>query len=447
MSILSSFWNQFSESLAKEQEKYPLFFPLSKQLHPVELTEDKIVLGCQNQGLKFYLSSGKPRFELEDALSEHAGKKIKVELVVAPLHKKKAKAAPLFNFQPTLNDLFYKTGLHAKYSFENFAVSSTNQVGFAAAQAVTDGLGHTYNPLVFYGGVGVGKTHLAQAIGRKILEQDQEKKVFFCPSDQFTNELIESIREKSTPSFRRKYRRLNLLIVDDAQFIAGKEKVQEEFFHTFNSLVSVGGQVILTTDRPPSEIKNLEDRLRSRFSGGLTVDIQPPDFELRTAILLIKAREKNIEIDIEAAKIIADKVSDSRELEGALLTLYSRILGKKEIIDPESVEQFFSKKQEKIIKKLVPQDVLKIVCSFYNVRPSHLRGDSRTSEIVLPRQVAMYVLRNHLKMKLIEVAFFLRRKDHTTVIHATEKIGRLVVKDPLIKKDIDQIIQSLSLST
>ena len=446
MSFLSSFWDQFLESLAKNQQKVPLLYSLLRQLSPVELSEDKIVLGCQNQGFKFYLEKGKPRDEIEDALSYHAKKKIRVEFIVIST-KKKAKQTPLLNFQPTLGDLFYKTGLHTKYSFENFAVSSTNQVAYAAAQAVTNGLGHTYNPLLLYGGVGVGKTHLAQAIGRNVLEKDQDKKIFFCPSDQFTNELIESIREKSTPGFRRKYRRLNLLILDDVQFIAGKEKVQEEFFHTFNSLVSAGGQVILTSDRPPSEIKNLEDRLRSRFSGGLIVDIQPPDFELRTAILLIKAREKNIEIDIESAKVIADQVSDSRELEGTLLSLYSRVLGKKERIDLESVDLFFSKKQETTIRKLVPQNVLKNVCSFYNVRLSHLKGASRTSNLVLPRQIAMFLLRNHLKMKLEEIAFFLNRKDHTTVIHATNKVNRLMTKDPLIKRDIDQIIQSLSLST
>lgn len=444
MSILSSFWEQFLETLNKKEEKIPVLISFLKQLKPVELSEEKVVLGCINQGLKFYFD--KRPLELEDLISSYAGKRLKVELIVTS-SKKKAKNTPLLNFKPNLNDLFYKTGLHAKYSFENFAVSSTNQVAYAAAQAVSNGLGHTYNPLVLYGGVGVGKTHLAQAIGRNALEQDTDKKIFFCPSDQFTNELIESIREKSTPSFRRKYRRLNLLIVDDAQFIAGKEKVQEEFFHTFNSLVSAGGQVILTTDRPPSEMKNLEDRLRSRFSGGLTVDIQPPDFELRTAILLIKAKEKNIEIDIEAAKIIADQVADSRALEGTLLSLYSKALGGNERINIELVDIFFSKKEVEKIKRLTPHDILRTVCSFYNVRLSHLKGESRASNIVLPRQIAMHLLRNELKLKLEEVAYLLKRKDHTTVIHAVEKISRLLIKDASFKKEVDQITNSLNVST
>src|SRR3989344_2928636 len=374
MSILSSFWDQFLESLSKGDKNVPVLLSFLKQLKVVELTEEKIVLGCLNQGLKFYFDKRGP--ELEDLISSYAGKGLRVELIIIA-SKKKVKEAPLLSFQPSLGDLFYKTGLHAKYGFENFAVSSSNQVAYAGTQAVTNGLGHTYNPLFLYGGVGVGKTHLAQAIGRYALEYDQEKKVFFCPSDQFTNELIESIREKSTPQFRRKYRRLNLLIIDDAQFIAGKEKVQEEFFHTFNSLVSAGGQVILTSDRHPTEIKNLEDRLRSRFSGGLAIDIQPPDFELRTAILLIKAKEKNIELDIEAAKIIADQISDSRSLEGTLLSLYSKVLGKSEIITLESVTEFFSKKKVEKIKRLGPQDIIQAVCNFYGVRPSHLKRESR----------------------------------------------------------------------
>lgn len=446
MSILSSFWDQFLASLAKNQNEVPLLYSLLKQLEPVELTEDKIVLGCQNQGFKFYLDKGKPRAEIEEAISLYTGKKIKVEFVVISA-KKKTKETPLLNFQPSLNDLFHKTGLHAKYSFENFAVSSTNQVAYAAAQAVTNDLGRTYNPLFLYGGVGVGKTHLAQSVGKSVLGQDQEKKVFFCPGDLFTNEFIESIREKSTPRFRRKYRHLNLLIVDDVQFIAGKQAVQEEFFHTFNSIISSAGQIILTSDKPPSEIRDLEDRLRSRFSGGLAVDIQLPDFELRTAILLIKAREKSIEIDIEAAKIIADQITDTRALEGTLLSLYSKVLGGTERIDLELIERFFSKKQEEKVKKLTPQDVLKAVCAFYNLRLSHLRGESRSSNVVLPRQITMFILRQEFKLKLEEVAFMLKRKDHTTVIHATKKINRLLMKDDLLKKDVVQITQSLGLST
>lgn len=261
------------------------------------------------------------------------------------------------------------------------------------------------------------------------------------------NDLIESIRGKTTPRFRKKYRYLKLIIVDDIQFIAGKQTVQEEFFHTFNSIVSAGGQVVLTSDRPPHEIRNLEDRLRSRFSGGLLVDIQQPDFELRTAILLIKATEKNISIEMEAAKALAEVVLDARSLEGNLLSLYARTMGTKDVIDLEAVENYFQKKTRTIRKKITSQDVIKTVCSFYNLKQSHLKGKSRKSQIALPRQVAMYLLRKELDMNLEEVAFKVNRKDHTTVIHAVDKITEMLIKDASFKEEVDMIIKSLRSST
>ncbi len=445
MSILSSFWEDFLKETAINSSQKSISHQLLKTLHPVELTEEKIVLAAGNQSVKGFLD--KKLFEVEAILEKHAQKKLKVEWVVEPTKKKKLKEEPLLTFQPTLEDVFTKAGLHIKYQFANFAVSTTNQVAYAASCAVADNLGSAYNPLVLHGGVGVGKTHLAQAVARKILEKNQEKRVFFCPGDQFTNELIESIRNKSTGQFRRKYRYLNLLIVDDVQFIAGKQAVQEEFFHTFNSVVSAGGQIILTSDRPPAEIKNLEDRLRSRFSGGLVVDVQEPDFELRCAILLIKAKEKNIEIDIEAAKIIAQEVSDTRALEGTLLSLYTKILGTKEMVDLETVDDFFSHKERAKIQKVTPSDVIKAICSYYNLKQSQIKGPLRTDDIALPRQITMYILRNYLHIKLEEIANILKRKDHTTVIHAVNKVGGLRAKNPNFKEEVDRVVSSLELST
>lgn len=442
--MLSSFWNDFLKSLEANKQKTPVLYSLLKQLKPVELTENRLTLSCNNQGFKFFLE--KKTGEIENTLSQFSRKRISVSLIVAP-SKKKQKDAPLLTFEPSINDLFFRAGLHSKYNFDNFAVSSSNQVAYAAAQAVTENPGNAYNPLFLYGRVGVGKTHLAQAVARRLLEKNNEEKVFFCPGDQFTNELIESIREKSTPRFRRKYRKLGLFIVDDVQFIAGKRTVQEEFFHTFNSVISAGGQIILTSDKEPSEIKNLEDRLRSRFSGGLMVDIQQPDFELRTAILLIKAREKNIDIDIDAAKVIADYVSDTRSLEGMLLSLYAKVLGIKEKIDLESVDSFLSQKQKNTVTRVLPHEVVRTVCSFYNIKQSHLRGAIRTDNVALPRQIAMYILRHKLKMKLEEIAYYLKKKDHTTVIHAVDKISGLAAKDPAVRQELDAILNMLGLST
>lgn len=442
--MVQSSWNNFLVSITKEMERPPILYSVLKQ---AKLIKNKrgTTITCSSHAIRSYLE--KRRDETEEILTKYLKKPTVVNFIIVEGKKKHTEKPPIFNYEPSIEDVFSKCGLSAKYKFDNFAVSSTNQVAHAAAKAVSDNLGTAYNPLFLYGNVGVGKTHLAQSIAKKILETNRKKSVFFCPGDLFINELIEAIRERTTPKFRQKYRKLNLLIVDDVQFIANKVTMQEEFFHTFNSIISYGGQIILTSDRPPYEIKNLEDRLRSRFSGGLTVDIQSPDFELRTAILLIKAHEKNIEIDISAAKIIAEQISDTREIEGVLLSIYAKILGKKEKIDLDSVEDFFVNKNSDSAKKISSSDVIKAVCTYFNVKQSHIKGPKRTSELVLPRQLIMYILRNKLRLKQTEIARLLRRKDHTTVIHAVEKISRLVTKDQYLKQDADKILQTLSLST
>jgi chromosomal replication initiator protein len=444
--MLEELWQKLISFYHKpEKENLPVIYSILQQTKLIEISEEEVVVACENNGARFFLE--KKTKELEEKLFLLTKKRLKIRFVL--LEKKTKKTPPLLSYQPTIETLFENAHLPLKYSFENFAVSSTNQVAFAAAQAVVANPGKNYNPLFIYGGVGVGKTHLASAIGRKILENNPKKKVLFCPGDLFINELIESIQEKTTQKFRRKYRLLDVLIIDDIQFIAGKERVQEEFFHTFNSIVSAGGQIILTSDRPPNEIKKLEERLRSRFLGGLTVDIQPPDFELRTAILLIKAKEKGIFLDIEAAKIIAERVVDCRALEGTLLTIFANffVKEKKEKIDLEVVEKYFSSKTKNNQKKVTVDDVLKTICSFYNIKLSQLKSDSRISNFVFPRQVAMYILREYLKMKQEEIAYVLKRKDHTTVIHGVEKVRQLLLKNPLIKEEVDKLIQNLNLST
>ncbi len=441
----SSIWNEFLQFSEKEQKLNPILFSLVRQVKLLDVRESSISVACENFGAKIYLE--KRRQEIEATLAEFMQRPMTLDIQVEEKKKKAEPEAPLLTFEPSTDDIAVRSGLHKKYTFDNFAVSSSNQVAFAAAQSVARDPGHSYNPLFLYGGVGNGKTHLAQAAARYILENDQNKKVFFAPGDQFINELIDAIKEKNTAKFRKKYRYLDLLIVDDIQFIAGKNTIQEEFFHTFNSIVSAGGQIILTSDRPPGEIKNLEDRLRSRFQGGLIVDIQPPDFELRTAILLIKAQEKNIMIDMEAAKVIAEHISDTRALEGSLLSVYAKVVGRKDMIDVEAVDEFFSSTTEKVVAKVTPTDVIKTVCSYYNVKQAHIKSATRASSVALPRQVIMYLLRNELKLKLEEVAYLLKRKDHTTIMHGVEKVTRSIMKDPVFKQDIDRIVQTLRSST
>lgn len=441
--MLSSFWNSILTKNADIKIKNQIFYSILKSATPIEIKENEVVINCDSNGSRIYLE--KKKEEIERMVSAEVGKKMSVSFVL--VEKPLAQDAPLLRFEPSKEDKYKKSGLNPTYTFENFAVSSTNQVAFAAAQAVAQNPGSSYNPLFLYGGVGVGKTHIAQAIARELLEKNEETPVYFCSGERFMNDLIESIREKNTPKFRKKYRNLQLIIIDDIQFIAGKQTVQEEFFHTFNSIVSAGGQVVLTSDRPPFEIRNLEDRLRSRFSGGLIVDIQQPDFELRTAILLIKAKEKNIEIDIGAAKIIAETVTDARSLEGMLLSLYARSLHLQKAIDLDIVEDFFKQKSQVARKKISPQDIIKTVCSFYNIKQTHLKGDTRKSNIALARQVVMYILRKELNMNLEEVAYIVKRKDHTTVMHAVSKVQSMAMKDTTFKEELDSIIQSVRSST
>ena len=313
--MLPSLWNGFLNSFAKVNGEVSVIVSILKQLYPIELTEGGLVLGCGNIGVKMYAE--KRMKELEGLLSLHLKSKIKVTVVVQP-KKQKATApdAPLLTFQPSMDDVFTKAGLHAKYRFENFAVSSTNNVAFAAAQAVSKNIGASYNPLFLYGGVGVGKTHLAQSVARVALEKNPNHKVYFCPGDRFTNELIESFQDKSTARFRKKYRNLNILAIDDIQFIAGKQAVQEEFFHTFNTIVSSGGQVILTSDRPPSEIKTWKTVSARAFRAVLLLTSSLPILSSAPPSSSSKPARKRLSCQLMPQKSLPSKFQTRAPLRG-----------------------------------------------------------------------------------------------------------------------------------
>ncbi|MEK7160229.1 MAG: chromosomal replication initiator protein DnaA [Patescibacteria group bacterium] len=325
--------------------------------------------------------------------------------------------------------------VRADYTFENMAVSASNQLAFVSASTVAKNPGVAYNPLFIYGPVGVGKTHLMQAIANEVYNNNPEKKILYTTSEEFTNEVVEAIRTNNTSNMKKKFRNLNLLIIDDIQFIAGKERVQEELFHTFNILVDGGAQIALSSDRPPAEMKQVEKRLISRFSGGLTVDIASPDFELRTAILLIKAKKHGVLLTIDVAKLIAQKAQDARGLEGYLLKIMTSAQSGDGEITEELVSSVLSFAKEERLNSFHPDELIKNVCYFYKIKPTQLRSPKRDAFLVKPRQVAMFLLKKELGLTFVEIGNLLGGRDHTTIMYGVGKVENML-KESLISEDI-----------
>ena len=407
----------------------------------------KVTLTCQSV---FHQVEIKKRFgeEIKQVFDKVTKKICEVELVVdnREIEKVSAEESPLFseNFmtpQEKANDLISRVGLQKELSLENFAVSSTNEMAYAAAKAVSQSPGAAYNPLYFYGGVGVGKTHLMQGVGLALLKKTKVIKIIYCSGEEFTNEIIEAIQRKSTAKFRARYRTVKLLLIDDIQFIAGKTSVQEEFFHTFNSITKEGGQVIMTSDKPPKEIDSLEDRLRSRFEGGLTIDIGQPNFELRCAIIMIKARQMGLDLDTQVAQYLAQRESDTRSLLGKLTMILTIAKMRKTTLSLDLAEELFPEQQlgENKIKPLNPNEVIARVAEFYNSETTEVLGKSRLKSLTLPRHIAMYLLKSDLDMGYVEIGRFFSGRDHTSVIHAVRKIKTLLNNDESISNEVSEI--------
>ena len=360
---------------------------------------------------------------------------------------------PLFNAAPTtdistISSKLLTIGIRETSTFDNYAVSSSNEVAFAAAKAVADNLGKAYNPLFFYGDVGVGKTHLMQAIAIELVKKQPDIKLQYCAGESFTNEIIEAIQRKNTMNFRQRYRSVQALFIDDIQFIAGKNTVQEEFFHTFNALHQAGHQVVMTSDRPPSEIKALEDRLRSRFEAGLIVDIGSPNFELKTAIILIKAKEKNLLIPMETAKIISSNLDSARQIEGFLVKVQLGLKTPGAVVSPTYVQGLLQKTnpelgQRKVLPPLRPNEIIKGVCKYFELSLKDIKGKRRQKGIVRARHLAMYIMRIDYEMALDFVGTHFSNRDHTTVMHAVDKITATLKDESQLRVDLAQIRQSL----
>ncbi len=328
------------------------------------------------------------------------------------------------------------------YTFESFAVSESNQLAYTAAQTVAANPGEKYNPVFLYGTVGVGKTHLMHAIANVIYEKNKGVNVLYLTTEEFTNEIVEAIKGKMTTQMRKKFRNVELLLLDDIQFLSGKQKVQEELFHTFNSLVEKGAQIVFTSDRPPSELKDIEARLASRFEGGLTVDIEPPDFELRTAILLMKSEEKNLDLSIDMAKLVAQRIADTRALEGFLLRLSSiKSMQPETEISEEMLLKLLGKKHD-TPTSLKPDQIVETICDFYRIKATQLKGKRRDAALVRPRHVCMYLLKE-AGLTFVEIGNLLGGRDHTTVMHAVDKIQKQLAESEVTKEELGSIKQKM----
>ena len=368
-----------------------------------------------------------------------------------------SKNVPIQNAQPSMDAIvppqnitlnkksyfpsFLENNLNQKYTFENFVVGGSNELARAACFAVSQNLGNSYNPLFIYGGVGLGKTHLIQSIGNEIIKGNPALNVKYVSSERFTSNLIDAIKNQKANEFKESYQKIDLLIIDDIQFISGKEKTQEEFFHIFNYLYQLNKQIVLSSDRPPKAIQILEERLRSRFEGGMIADVSMPDHETRVAILRKKALKDKIEISNEAIEFIASNIKHNvRELEGAL----NRVSVSSQLTN-QSIDLTYAKNSLSDIissgkkKGITYKHILKTVSSFYEVSIDDLIAKNRKKEVVLPRQIAMFLMRQELQFSFPGIGDKLGGRDHTTVIHACEKISSAIEIDEKLKESLEDI--------
>lgn len=441
---MKDFWKNILSLLEKKVEKHTFetwFLPIG-----FEGFEDKnIILNVPNEFFKewvlehyYFLIKN----EIKDYLKEDFNIKIKVKE-----NRKEIKFKySLQNDNRVVEGILKEKNLNFRYTFENFVVGSGNQFAHAAAIAVANSPANIYNPLFIYGGVGLGKTHLLNAIGHYILTKNIAQRVCYITSEKFTNDLISSIRYQKTTSFREKYRSVDILLLDDVEFIAGKEKTQEEFFHTFNALYESKKQIVLTSDKFPKEIPGLEERLRSRFEWGLIADIQPPDFETKVAILKSKARLNNIPLPNDVAFFLASNVkSNIRELEGFLLRLgaYTSFTGVQITVD---LAKEILKDLLRIKKRDVNVDlILKEVSHVFNIKISDLKSNKKNNSIVLPRQVAMYLIKKFTNLSFPEIGKVLGGKNHSTIIYGVKKIEEILEHDVKLRKTVNKIEDVFSL--
>ena len=454
MNFIQENWELIKQTVKKEYDLTDISFNtwiMPLKLHKVEEDIVNIVIPS-DQGHALNYISNKYKSYFQVTISEMAEHTYDIKFILekdvddldnSDFEKIKSK-------DPFYNINFENANLNSKYKFDTFVVGSNNKFAHSAALAVAESPGEAYNPLYLYGGAGLGKTHLMHSIGHFILEQNPKMKVLYVTSEAFTNDVIESIRSGNAAAMnklREKYRTVDVLMVDDVQFIIGKESTQEEFFHTFNVLHTAGKQIVISSDKPPKEMETLEERFRSRFEWGLTCDIQAPDYETRMAILRKIAENYDKKVDDHIFQYIATNIkSNIRELEGA----FNRIIAKSKIENQSEITLDLAEDALKDIinpdkkREITPQLIINTVAEDFNVNADDITSKKRSAEFVLPRQVVMYLCRNLTDVSLINIAKILNKKDHTTILHGSNKIDSDMKTNSELKERIDVIIKKLN---
>ncbi|PXW89816.1 chromosomal replication initiator protein DnaA [Streptohalobacillus salinus] len=432
----------------KEKVSKPSFDTWLKNTKADQLTDDTLIVSAPNEFARDWLENRYTNL-ISEAIFEVTGAKLKTKFIIPENEQKELdKLQPQVKVPRPRDDddnQLSKSMLNNKNTFNTFVIGSGNRFAHAASLAVAEAPAKAYNPLFIYGGVGLGKTHLMHAIGHYVLDHNPNAKVVYLSSEKFTNEFINSIRDNKAENFRSKYRNVDVLLIDDIQFLAGKEQTQEEFFHTFNTLHEENKQIIISSDRPPKEIPTLEDRLRSRFEWGLITDITPPDLETRIAILRKKAKAEGLEISNEVMLYIANQIDTNiRELEGALIRVVAYSSLTNQDIDAslaaEALKDIIPNQRPKVI---TIGQIQELVAERYNIRLDEFAAKKRTKSVAFPRQIAMYLSRELTDFSLPKIGEEFGGRDHTTVIHAHDKIARMISEDQLLSRDIEDIKERL----
>lgn len=441
---IQELWAQALNHIQGKLSK-PSFETWLQATEAVDYRDDTLVISTPNEFARDWLESRYANM-VRDTLQEVTGSVIGVQFIThAATRSEGEDSGEHLSSSGTEENEANKSQLNSRYTFDTFVIGSGNRFAHAASLAVAEAPAKAYNPLFIYGGVGLGKTHLMHAIGNYILSHPTHTRVVYLSSEKFTNEFINSIRDNKTDDFRNKYRNVDILLIDDIQFLSGKEQTQEEFFHTFNALHEESKQIVISSDRAPKEIPTLEDRLRSRFEWGLITDIQPPDLETRIAILRKKAMADKLDIDSEVMAFIADRIDTNiRELEGALIRVFafSALMNQPVTIElaAEALKDIIANAQP---KELEISDIQKTVCAYYQLNIQDLTGKKRTKNVALPRQIAMYLSREMTDASLPKIGEEFGGRDHSTVIHAHEKIARTLSMDRSMQKAVDDITKKL----